>query len=1369
VATILIVDDRPSNRQFLTTLLGYVGHQLLEAGDGAEALDLVRSRHPDLVVTDILMPTMNGYEFVQQVRADPALAATPVIFYTATYSTPQAEALAKSCGVATVLSKPCEPHLILAAVNKELGVRDAGAVEAAVLAGERAAPQTQSADHTLTLYKRDLQEVQEKFEDLVKRSTGPQAKRDGIKDLSQKFAENVAIMQRLTSRFSALLEVGMETMTERDPARLVELFFAAACDIIDSSYAAIGMLGRDEQSVHVTFAKGFDAQILRGEGASGDLRGRLLSGQRVLRMRSADGAPSADGLPAGHPAAHDLLGIPVASAERVYGWLYFADRRGQVGFSEEDTRLAAVMATKLALLYENAMLYDDIQRHAAQLMIEVGERRKTQKALQESEAGLYRAQILAKLAHVVTGADGVFESWSSTLPRIAIDASGQMPKSTREWLELLHPDDRPKLRAASIHAAQKGVRSEVEYRLRHPDGTLHIRQVMEPADVQGDAGDGDRWFNTLQDITEQTIAAEEVHRFRLALDNSADMIVIMNRTSMRIIDVNQTTCRLLGYAKEELLRMGPEEILPVSRADLEKMYDELIANPSGPSGMESYYRCKDGSQLPFESTRHVLRSGDTWLVAAISRDIRERRAAEERELADQARLRESEERFRSLSMLSSDWFWQQDEDHRFVNFSGGEGVKGWGPDQSKALGLHRWDLGGVIPISCSWEEHKALLDAHKPFRSFEYQRILGDGRLQYVEASGEPIFDAAGRFTGYRGVATEITGRKEAENRIRRLNRVYAVLSGINTLIVRVRDRDELFREACRVAVEAGGFKMAWIGVADRDAMQVRPVAWTGAEIDYIRMMPLGLAETDPGGRGLSGRAMREKIAITVDDMTRDPRVQLKDQARERGYRSLVMLPLIVRDEAVGVLALYAGDVGFFDEEEMKLLHELAGDISFALDHLAKSEKLDYLAYYDELTGLANRRLFLERVEQKVQGARSAGQKASLLILDVERFKSINDTLGRQAGDELLKQIAERMLDAGSDATRLARIGADHFAVVALEAEGEEHLARLLESRFEALFGAPFRVAGGEVRVSAKLGIAIFPTDGADAETLFRNAEAALKKAKTAGERYVFYTQEMTERVAERLSLESRLRSALEKDEFVLHYQLKVDTEARKVLGVEALIRWQSAEGLIPPGKFIPLMEETGMIREAGAWALRRAVLDHRHWLRMGIAAPRVAVNVSPIQLRQQDFVDTVKEAIAQGANPTGLDLEITESLIMEDVQGNIRKLKAIRDLGVGIAIDDFGTGYSSLAYLARLPVQTLKIDRSFIIGMLKDPNTMMLIQTMINLAHSLRLKVVAEGVETEGQANMLWLLRCDELQGFLISKPVPIEDVTPLLRGGAA
>jgi EAL domain-containing protein (putative c-di-GMP-specific phosphodiesterase class I) len=289
------------------------------------------------------------------------------------------------------------------------------------------------------------------------------------------------------------------------------------------------------------------------------------------------------------------------------------------------------------------------------------------------------------------------------------------------------------------------------------------------------------------------------------------------------------------------------------------------------------------------------------------------------------------------------------------------------------------------------------------------------------------------------------------------------------------------------------------------------------------------------------------------------------------------------------------------------------------------------------------------------------------------------------------------------------------------------------------------------------MGIALFPDDGDDADTLFKNAEAALKKAKFSGDRYLFYAQKMTETVLGRLNLENQLRTALELDQFVLHYQPKFDAVSGELVGAEALIRWDDPRtGLVPPARFIPILEETGLIREVGRWALRKAVEDYGRWREAGLPVVRVAVNLSPLQLRSKDFVSEVTKIVArhEGAGD-GLELEITESLIMEDVRLSIATLEAIRAMGIRIAIDDFGTGFSSLSYLSKLPIDTLKIDRSFVVDMADRPEGMSLVSIIINLAHSLNLTVVAEGVETEEQLRLLRLLSCNQIQGFLMSKPL--------------
>jgi diguanylate cyclase (GGDEF)-like protein/PAS domain S-box-containing protein len=444
-----------------------------------------------------------------------------------------------------------------------------------------------------------------------------------------------------------------------------------------------------------------------------------------------------------------------------------------------------------------------------------------------------------------------------------------------------------------------------------------------------------------------------------------------------------------------------------------------------------------------------------------------------------------------------------------------------------------------------------------------------------------------------------------------------------------------------------------------------------------------------------------------------------------------------------------------------RLVHQLgiAEDIT---ERKKAQDKLAYLAYYDELTGLANRRLLVERIASAISS--NAAGAFALVLVNVERFKTLNDSLGREAGDAVLVELAARLVRLAGDATRVARLAADQFAVLVPGVSGEERIARIVRAGTSQVEGEPLSWRETQLRIAVNSGIALFPTDGANPDTLLRNAEAALKKVRGSGVKYLFYTQKMTERAAERLQLESRLRRAVEREEFVLHYQPKVG-EGGRIAGVEALIRWLSPEeGLVPPDRFISVLEETGLIVPAGRWALGQAVRDRHAWLAKGLAAPRVAVNVSAAQLRQADFVQELGEALRGLGAQAGIDLEITESLVMEDIEATIPKLLAARELGVEIAVDDFGTGYSSLAYLAKLPVQALKIDRAFVHAMQKDADAMTLVGTIVSLAHSLRLKVVAEGVETAAEAEVLRGLRCDEMQGYFFSRPVPAAELEGLL-----
>lgn len=616
-------------------------------------------------------------------------------------------------------------------------------------------------------------------------------------------------------------------------------------------------------------------------------------------------------------------------------------------------------------------------------------------------------------------------------------------------------------------------------------------------------------------------------------------------------------------------------------------------------------------------------------------------------------------------------------------------------------------------------------------------------------------------------LTVEVTERKHAEARVIRLNRIYAVLSGINTTIVRVREEGELFREACRIAVDHGRFVFAWIGKFDAGGQQVMPVAQAGRDDGYLAQINLTSRENIAGNCLLIAQALTEAKPVICNDIASDERMAAwRSEALSRGYRSVVVLSLILENKPVGMLALYAPESGVFDDEEMRLLIEIAGDISFAMDNIKKEEKLNYLAYYDAITGLPNRALFYDRLGQHINDAKR-GEMVAVLAIDLERFRVINETFGRHAGDALLKQVAERLITMGIGADHLARISADCFAVVLSDIREAANIVHFLENQVTAALSEPFKLEGKELRISAKVGIAIFPDDGKDADTLFRNAEAALKKSKLSGDKYSFYTPELNARVAEKLTLENKLRKALEQEQLVLHYQPKIDLKNNRIGGLEALMRWNDPEtGLVPPWKFIPLLEETGMIIEAGAWALAKAMADYRDLHKNNLSPPRIAVNVSQVQLQRNDFVSTIERVLSDsGGMPGGLEIEITESLIMRDVEANIQKLRAIREMGVEVTIDDFGTGYSSLSYIAKLPISALKIDRTFIINMTSNSDDLSIVSAIISLAHSLSLRVIAEGVETNEQAKILRLLKCDEIQGFLFSPGVPIAQIEEFLR----
>jgi diguanylate cyclase (GGDEF)-like protein/PAS domain S-box-containing protein len=445
------------------------------------------------------------------------------------------------------------------------------------------------------------------------------------------------------------------------------------------------------------------------------------------------------------------------------------------------------------------------------------------------------------------------------------------------------------------------------------------------------------------------------------------------------------------------------------------------------------------------------------------------------------------------------------------------------------------------------------------------------------------------------------------------------------------------------------------------------------------------------------------------------------------------------------------------------------GVFSDITERKAADERIRYLAHYDVLTGLANRTLLQARLEQALAAARRDRTYVALLFLDLDRFKNINDSLGHYSGDTVLQAVGERLRACVREGDTVARLGGDEFVIMLPDLRAGDDAARVAEKVFGAM-AHPFFIAGHELNLTLSLGISVYPDDGNEIGSLIKNADAAMYHAKEAGRNnYQFYTGDMNARALEALALENRLRHALERRELLLYFQPQVDLWSGRIIGAEALLRWQQPElGLVPPGKFIPIAEERGLIVPIGDWVLRNACAQNLRWQQQGLPAMPVAVNISALQFHQKGFVDKVAQAVQQsGLDPRYLELEITESILMRDAEATVAMMRALRAMGLKLSIDDFGTGYSSLSYLRRFPLDRLKIDQSFVRDMAANSDAAAIASVIITLAKTLKLKAIAEGVETQAQLDLLRAQGCDEMQGYYFSKPLPAAEFEGLLKHG--
>jgi diguanylate cyclase (GGDEF)-like protein len=602
------------------------------------------------------------------------------------------------------------------------------------------------------------------------------------------------------------------------------------------------------------------------------------------------------------------------------------------------------------------------------------------------------------------------------------------------------------------------------------------------------------------------------------------------------------------------------------------------------------------------------------------------------------------------------------------------------------------------------------------------------------------------------------------QQKLDKLARIRAVSSEINASIVRIHDREALLRETCRIAVEHGKFELVWIGTVDAAKQQILPVAWHGFSTEIAERVNWTSSRTAGGTLGEAVRTAKPTVRNDIEtEMTSGG---MRAEALKRGCLSTVCMPLVVDGEVVALVAIFAAGKGFFDENELILLNEVAADVSFALEAIEKQKKLEYLSYYDVLTGLPNRTLFHETLRKTLALASGKGWLVAVLYLDLDNFKNVNDTLGHASGDELLIQFAGRLLQCVRIRDTVGRLGGDEFALILLMEDGQEGAARVATKVREAL-SIPFDLKGHTVTVTASIGITIHPDDASDPETLMKYADTAMYRAKQAGrDTFRFFTAQMNSDVVARLDMETALRKAVENDEFVLHYQPKVQLDNGRISGVEALLRWQRpGHGLVPPNQFIPILEETGLIVRVGSWVIATACGQIAQWMRTPIGPVQISVNVSGRQFIEGDLHGDVVKALGDsGIAPDLLELELTESSLMANTGLTVASLQSLEKLGVQLSIDDFGTGYSSLAYLSRFPVHKLKIDIAFIRDVTSNPDHAAIVLAIIRMAHGLKLGVIAEGVETAAQLVYLRRHLCDAIQGYYFSRPLPLPELEKML-----
>ncbi|HLA79577.1 MAG TPA: EAL domain-containing protein [Vicinamibacteria bacterium] len=804
--------------------------------------------------------------------------------------------------------------------------------------------------------------------------------------------------------------------------------------------------------------------------------------------------------------------------------------------------------------------------------------------------------------------------------------------------------------------------------------------------------------------------------------------------------VNDALCDLLGYSQGELLGMNNRQY--TDPANARKLYQGfhsvyLTGNPA--SFLDWEILRKDGTPRVVEASVALLRdpAGEPVGFRGVVRDVTEQKRAEQA-------LRESEERYRRLIELSPDAVAIYSEGRIVFCSPAGARLVGYDRPQ-ELLGKPIFEIVHPDSRPLVEERIRRLLTAGQPLPFVEEKFLHRSGATLDVEVGAVP-FTYQDR-PAVQVVVRDISERKRAEKLQSALFRIAQATSSLT-------DMASFYAEIHGILAELMYARNLYIALYDR--------AKDTLSFPYFADQHDPTPAPRRPGRGLTEYVLRSGEPLLACPATV---ARLKEQGEIEliGSPSVDWMgaPLKRDDRCFGVLAVQTYQEAFrFTASDRDLLTFVSQHVATAIARKQAEEQIRSLAYHDVLTGLPNRLLFQDRLAVAVANAHRRRHKLAVLFFDLDRFKLINDSLGHSLGDRLLQAVAERLGGSIREGDTVARLGGDEFTVLLPELGRNSDAAKVSGKILEAL-RLPFVLGGRELYVTASVGVAIYPHDGHDAETLVKNADTAMYRAKEHGrDNYQLYTATMNASAVERLALENALRKAVAGRSFEVHYQPQLDFRAGRVYGVEALVRWRHPErGLLAPSEFIGLAELTGLIVPLGLWVLETACAQAKAWQAGGRSDLKVGVNLSARQLQAADVIEQVRRVLREtGLAPQFLDLEITETNAMQNADATIAILRELKALGVSISIDDFGIGYSSLNYLKRLPIDTLKIDQSFVRDVTTDPDDAAIASAIIGLAQTLKLAVVAEGVETREQLAFLVSRGCHRMQGRLFSDALPAE-----------